>query len=33
MRVLPTKITPTKYSSLFAVRPEGNPSIFLSRRS
>lgn len=23
-RILPTKITPTKYSSLFAVRPEGN---------
>ena len=23
-RILPTKVTPTKYSSLFAVRPEGN---------
>ena len=23
-RILPTKITPTKYSSLFAVRPQGN---------
>ena len=23
-RILPTRITPTKYSSLFAVRPEGN---------
>ncbi|MXY56530.1 MAG: hypothetical protein F4029_20595 [Gammaproteobacteria bacterium] len=23
-RILPTKITPTKYSSLFAVRPDGN---------
>lgn len=23
-RILPTKLTPTKYSSLFAVRPEGN---------